>query len=71
MQRAFSFVSGHDFSRAIPGQNGPGFSACRPKICTQFQEQKAQGLKSLRENGKETVDLSAPVEMPIHLGNDT
>src|SRR5580658_2907219 len=41
----FCFVSGHDFSRATPGQNGEGFSLCHRKIWTKFEKKNPQGLK--------------------------
>jgi hypothetical protein len=42
--KVFCFVSGHDFSRAVPGQNGQGFSPCHRTIRREFNG-NAQGLK--------------------------
>jgi hypothetical protein len=50
VNKLFALYQGTTFSRATTGQNGQGFSPCHRKICTKFQDKKAPGLKSLREN---------------------
>jgi hypothetical protein len=61
------FVSGHDFSRATTGRNGPGFSPCHRTICNKFCRKRIR--ESRRAHGRSLHSASAG--MTIHLGNYT